>query len=126
MKQLISFFEIPATDFDRAVVFYEQVLEVELTRCECGEDKMGFFPDPDLGPRGAVSMAKGFEPSTGGVLISLSVENMDEILRRVVAAGGTVHIPKTRIEAEGQGCFAIFNDTEGNRIGLHSLTETGS
>jgi predicted enzyme related to lactoylglutathione lyase len=126
MKQLISLFEIPATDFDRAVSFYEHVLGVEMTRCECGEEKMAFFPDPETGPRGAVSLAKGFEPSTGGVLVSLSIENIDEILRRVVAAGGTIHIPKTPIEAEGQGSFAVFNDPEGNRIGLHSLTEMAS
>ena len=55
MKKLIAFFEIPASDFHRAVDFYETV----------------------LGPR-------------------------------------------TKIEADGKGWFAVFTDSEGNRIGIYA------
>ena len=119
MKQLISFFEIPAADFDRAVTFYERIFDLKLTRCDCGEEKMGFFPDPETGPRGAVSLAKGFDPAPGGVLISFAIEGIDTVLSKVLVSGGGVVIPKTAIDAEGQGYFAVFSDTEGNRIGLH-------
>ncbi|MDD4555623.1 MAG: VOC family protein [Bacteroidales bacterium] len=123
MKKLISFFEIPASDFDRAVEFYEHVLDVTCTRCDCGEEKMAFFPDPETGPRGAISYAKGFDPSPGGVIISFCVDRIEDVLSRVIANGGKVFIPKTKIEAEGQGYFAVFFDCEGNKIGLHSVTE---
>lgn len=122
MKQLISFFEIPAADFYRAVNFYEHVLDVKCAQCDCGEEKMAFFPDPETGPRGAISYAKGFEPSPGGVIISFCIERIEETLGRVMAKGGKVLIPKTKIEAEGQGYFAVFFDCEGNKIGLHSIT----
>lgn len=124
MKQLISFFEIPASDFGRAVHFYEKVFELKINVCDCGpEEIMGFFPDPEVGPRGAIILAKGFGPAQGGILISFTIENLDSTLERVVQSGGGVHIPKTRIEAEGQGWFAVFTDSEGNRVGLHQHHE---
>ena len=36
MKKLISFFEIPASDFGRAVKFYETVLNLKLSMMEYG------------------------------------------------------------------------------------------
>ena len=45
MKKLISFFEIPASDFVRAVKFYETVLSLKLDVMECDAEKMAFFPD---------------------------------------------------------------------------------
>ncbi len=123
MKQFISFFEIPATDFNRAISFYETVFGIELNRCECGEEKMAFFPDPENGPRGAISLAKGFNPSPDGILISFSVTNISEFLQNVVQAGGNVVIPSTAITAEGMGYFAVFIDSEGNKLGLHSPAE---
>lgn len=123
MKQLISFFEIPSADFDRAVNFYEKVFEVSLSRCACGEEKMAFFPDPETGPRGAVISAKGFDPSPSGIIISFIVDRIETVIGRAISNGGKIFIPKTRIEAEGQGYFALFYDCEGNRIGLHSYNE---
>ena len=43
MKKLIAFFEIPATDFRRAVDFYETVLGVQLPTFECETEKMACF-----------------------------------------------------------------------------------
>jgi predicted enzyme related to lactoylglutathione lyase len=119
MKELITFFEIPATDFHRAVLFYETILEMKLEKCDCGEEKMAFFPAPVNGPRGAISLAKGFEPSVSGVLIHFGVEDIEAVLRRTTASGGTIHFPKTKIEAEGEGHFALIIDSEGNKVGLH-------
>lgn len=120
MKQLISFFEIPATDFSRAVAFYETVFGIKLNLCDCGEEKMAFFPDPEIGPRGAISQAKGFNPSPDGVLISFAVEAISEIQQRVIQTGGRVIIPSTAISADGMGYFSVFIDSEGNKLGLHS------
>jgi predicted enzyme related to lactoylglutathione lyase len=38
----------------------------------------------------------------------------------VKAVGGNVTIPKTELP-EGMGYFAQFIDSEGNRVGLHSM-----
>ena len=40
MKKLIAFFEIPASDFHRAVDFYETVLGMQLPTFECETEKM--------------------------------------------------------------------------------------
>jgi uncharacterized protein len=42
------------------------------------------------------------------------------MLARVVPAGGSVLVPKTEI-GNDFGFFAHFVDTEGNKLGLHSM-----
>jgi predicted enzyme related to lactoylglutathione lyase len=92
---------------------------MHLEQCDCGEEKMAFFPTPETGPRGAISLAKGFDPSPAGVLIHFATPDIDASLARALEAGGQVRMPKTRIEAGDQGCFALVYDPDGNTIGLH-------
>ncbi|MGG6546513.1 UNVERIFIED_CONTAM: VOC family protein, partial [Prevotella sp. 15_C9] len=73
MKKLIAFFEIPATDFRRAIDFYETVLNMKLPTCECEEEKMAFFTEGDEFV-GAVSCASDFLPSEKGGLIHFNVD----------------------------------------------------
>ncbi|MDR2916600.1 MAG: VOC family protein [Tannerella sp.] len=120
MKKLVAFFEIPATDFGRAVTFYETVLNLKLSIMDCETEKMAFFPEENGKCPGAISFASGFNPSGDGVLISLSVDNMEETVLLIETAGGKVTRKKTKIEADGMGFFAIFTDSEGNSIGLYS------
>ncbi len=120
MKNLVAFFEIPAADFDRAVKFYETILSCKLNAMGCQTEKMAFFPEENGCCQGAVSWTKGFNPSKDGVLVSLSVEDMEATLSAIEKNGGTITRPKTKIEAEGRGYFALFIDSEGNRVGLYS------
>lgn len=120
MKNLVAFFEIPAVDFGRAVEFYEAVLNCRLSVMECPTEKMAFFPEESGKYQGAVSFASGFNPSKDGVLISLSVENMEETISCIEKNGGKIITPKTKIEAEGMGYFSVFIDVEGNKVGLYS------
>ncbi len=46
--------------------------------------------------------------------------DLSEPLSRVEGAGGKVLVPKTNI-GEGMGYYALFIDSEGNRVGLHSM-----
>lgn len=52
MKNLVAFFEIPATDFGRAVKFYEEVFGLKLAVMECDTEKMAFFPEEAGGVSG--------------------------------------------------------------------------
>lgn len=116
MKKLISWVEIPAADFKRAVHFYSNILNLEFQVVEGGDEKMAFFP----GGEGAISFAPDFNPSRDGVLVSLNAGNdLNAILKLVEANGGEVARPKTKIEAEGMGYFALFIDSEGNKLGLY-------
>lgn len=120
MKNLVAFFEIPAENFERAVKFYESVLGVQMSAvCDCDSEKMAFFPETnDLS--GAISFSKDFLPSKDGVLIHLQVEDIEKTMAAIEKNGGKITKPKTKIEAEGWGYFALFIDSEGNRLGLYS------
>ncbi len=116
MEKLISWVEIPAADFKRAVDFYNAVFRMELQEIDCGAEKMACFPTGE----GAISFAEGFEPSANGVLVSLNAAgDLEGTLERIRRQGGSVVREKTKIEAEGRGYFALFIDSEGNKVGLY-------
>lgn len=118
MKELISFFEIPATDFPASVKFYEAILGEKLEVSDFGNEKMACFVR-DGRTVGAVSCAKGFTPSADGVLIHFNVADIPDTLAKVTANGGSIHTPQTKIIAEGKGSFAVFVDPAGNHIGVY-------
>ena len=122
----ISWFEIPATDLERAVKFYEAIFELSLIPVDMPQIKMRMFPIEDMqnGVGGAVVDSGGFhKPSlTDGPLIYLNTNpDVQIVLNRVEAAGGKIMVPKTEISPE-YGFMAVIIDTEGNRIGLHSVS----
>lgn len=116
MKKIFYWVEIPAANFDRAVNFYGKLMGVKLEGIDCGTEKMACLPND----AGAIFWAPDFKPSKDGVLVSMNAENdIDGWIERVKANGGTIDRPKTKIEVEGRGYFALFIDTEGNRLGLY-------
>jgi len=116
MKKLIAWVEIPATDFPRAVKFYNSILNLDLQPLDFGHEKMACLPNDE----GAISFAPNFKPSKDGVLVSLNTEDdLDGTIVRIQENGGEIVQPKTKIEAEGRGYFALFIDSEGNKVGLY-------
>jgi len=127
MKSAISWFEIPATDINRAQKFYETIFEIKMEAIDLGTTKMRMFPldDPMDGVGGTIIDSGGFhKPSlTDGPLIYLNGNpDVQLFLDRVVKAGGKILAPKTEISPE-YGFMGVFEDTEGNRIALHSVPE---
>jgi hypothetical protein len=125
MNNAISWFEIPATDLTRATKFYETIFSTSLIAMDMPNIRMRLFPIEDMqnGIGGAVVDSGGFhKPSiTDGPLIYLNANpDVQNILSKVEAAGGKIVVPKTEI-SEAFGYMAIIIDTEGNRIGLHSV-----
>ena len=101
MKNLIAFFEIPVTDFYQSVNFYQAIFGVKLMVAEYSNEKMACFVQ-DGQMVGAVSYAPAWS------------------IQQVLKQGGSIAIPKTKIQAEGKGYFAVFTDPAGNRIGLYA------
>ena len=124
MQNAISWFEIPSSDLERATKFYESIFKVQLAPLDLPDIKMRMFPlDDQKYVGGAVVDSGGFhKPSaTDGPLIYLNGNpDVQHILDRVEAAGGKIMVPKTEISPE-YGSMAVIIDTEGNRIGLHSV-----
>jgi uncharacterized protein len=125
-KNAISWFEIPSTDLDRAQKFYETIFGLTLIPLDMPDIKMRMFPIDDMtGVGGAIVASNGFhKPSaTDGPLIYLNGNpDLQKILDKVEKAGGSIMMPKTEISPD-YGFMAVFFDTEGNRIGLHSVPE---
>ena len=116
MKNIIFWVEIPSVNFDRAVDFYSRLLGVKLEKLDCGIEKMACLPND----AGAIFFAPDYKPSKDGVLVSLNAGNdLDGWIEKVKENGGEITLPKTKIEAEGRGWFALFTDTEGNRLSLY-------
>lgn len=123
----ISWFEIPVSEMDRAEKFYQAIFDVKLTPMELPDLEMRMFPleDPAKGTGGALVFSKDFykPSSTDGVLIYLNANpDVQQVLDKVEKEGGKIAVPKTQISEE-YGYMAVIIDTEGNRIGLHSLPE---
>ncbi len=121
MKSLISIVEIPATDFSRAVAFYQTILSLRIEEIEMGGTQMGVFPGGQETVNVVLVKGDDYKPVTEGVIIYLNGgDDLQPMLDKVEANGGKVVVPKTEISPE-MGCFALFTDTEGNKLGLHSL-----
>ena len=126
-KHAISWFEIPATDINRAQKFYEAVLGVSMIPMEMPGFNMRMFPVENMtdGIGGAlVYSADFYKPSsTDGSLVYLNGNpDVQNVLDKVEAAGGKIVIPKTEISPE-YGFMAVIIDTEGNRVAFHSVSE---
>jgi uncharacterized protein len=125
MTNAINWFEIPVDNFERAVKFYGAVLEANLEKKDMGISVMAFLPASQDGTGGAIVHVQdknwGYKPSHSGSVVYLNGgDDLSVPLSRVEAAGGKVITPKTDI-GQGFGYFAFFEDTEGNRVGFHSM-----
>ena len=124
-KHAISWFEIPTTNLERAQKFYETIFGVTLAPMDLPNIRMRMFPVENMmeGIGGAIVDSGGFhKPSaTEGPLIYLNGNpDVQLVLDRVEGAGGTILVPKTQI-SDDIGHMAVFLDTEGNRIAIHSV-----
>ncbi|TXG88486.1 MAG: VOC family protein [Zoogloea sp.] len=120
MQRLINWFEIPVRDLDRARRFYEATFAVELKPEVMEGMHMAVFPCDAPATGGALLACPEGKPGDHGVVIYLhGGDDLSVPLARAVAAGATVLMPRTELSPE-IGSIAMFADSEGNRIGLHS------
>jgi predicted enzyme related to lactoylglutathione lyase len=118
----LNWFEIPVSDFDRAKKFYEAIFGFTMQEMDFGGFKMGMFPStPGNGKlSGAIVQGESYTPSKEGTLVYLNGDpDLQVALDKVEAAGGKILQPKTQISPD-YGNMAVFLDSEGNRVALHS------
>ena len=122
MVTTLNWFEIPAKDFKRAKTFYAKVLDAQIHEDPNPDMQYAYLPfDPQKGGfGGAIACGENFVPAMTGTTVYLDGGNDLLVpLGRVESAGGTVILPKTAIG--GNGFIALFIDTEGNKVGFHSM-----
>ncbi len=115
-----AWFEIPTADFDRAVRFYETLVDTPLRAEVFGPKRMAIFPHQPEQPSGAIIHGEGYQPNPQGTVLYLNLDDIRPALARVEAAGGAVLLPLTQLPSGG--VFAELRDTEGNRVGVFSRT----
>ncbi|CAM4025592.1 VOC family protein [Gillisia limnaea] len=119
LKDYISWFEIPAINFQQAVDFYNEIYDIDMEKNFDDNYAMAFFP-AEKGIGGAIVAGPGSIPGIIGPLLYLNAgKDLNIVLERVESAGGRIVMTKTLINEES-GYFAIFIDSEGNKLALHS------
>ena len=124
-RSAVNWFEIPTTDFERAVTFYETIFATKLHRMEIAAGTltptpMAVFPSSGAGATGALVYIPEHKHAAAGPLLYLNANpNLDVVLARVEEAGGKLLMGKTQLP-NNFGYMAIFFDSEGNHMALHS------
>ncbi|MBN2365961.1 MAG: VOC family protein [Calditrichaeota bacterium] len=116
----VGWFEIPASDLKRAKKFYESILGYELQLTDLQGSPMVWFPFEEgiMGTSGALISSEEIFPSHDGTTVYFTVSDLEETLNKVTENGGKILISRTSIGEHGT--YAHIEDSEGNRIGLHS------
>lgn len=121
MDHLSNWIEIPVFDMERAKKFYSVLLDVGLNGMRMGGNDYALIDVKDRSNTGCLVKGDGYVPSMQGVVVYLNGgDDLSAVLARVTKAGGKVLLAKTFLSKEA-GHIAFFVDTEGNKIGLHSM-----
>ncbi len=130
MTKTFSYVAIPSIDFERAFKFYFEITGGLIQRNPNVPFPMAYFTDKDYNYVGHLFKLEGmthpdggtvsFKPSSDGVIVYMELEkDLSKTLVKIEKAGGKVIMGKTLI-APGKGYWALFLDTEGNKLALHS------
>lgn len=125
MGNPINWFELPATDLARAKAFYEALLAAEFGELITDEEAgctMHFFQfdGGQYGASGSITAGPGYTPSHSGTLVYFPVPDLDATLAKARALGAPLLMDKHAVGEDG--IIALIEDSEGNRIGLHTTT----
>ena len=116
----LNWFEIPATNMERATKFYETIFDIKMSLMEIMGFQMAMFPSQTPKSGGALVKSPSHIPSAEGSIIYLNGNpDLQLVLNKIEGAGGKILMPKTNIDPE-TGNMAFFMDTEGNLVGVHS------
>ena len=114
-------FDIPVADLDRARAFYAAVLGVKVHKEKFDATEFCVLDHRD-GNGGCLVREPGAITSSGGILVYMNVDGrIRDAVAQVERHGGKV---MQAVHAIGpHGCRAIVQDSEGNRIALHSTRD---
>lgn len=114
MSNRIVHFEIPANEPEKIMEFYSNVFGWKMQKfgdfnywsCNTGDEK-----EPGING-GIMKRQHADQP----IVNTIKVVNLDEMMKKVSAAGGEIVVPKMVIP--GVGWLSYFKDVEGNIMGI--------
>ncbi len=120
----VVWFDIPCIDLDRAIRFYEAVLNCKIDLMTNPEFSMGILPHGGSAIGGCLYIDTERAGSDGGPLLYLNCNGrLDTAAALVEAKGG--HIEMAVHQIGPHGSRAVIKDSEGNRVALHSANPGG-
>lgn len=125
MAARVVHFEIQADDLDRARAFYGDCFGWTFADWSqvTGSPYWGIITGEDSEPgiNGGLMARGGGAPVSGapvnGYVCTVQVEDYDLTEQKILAAGGTVAVPKTALP--GMAWQGYYVDCEGNILGIH-------
>jgi len=116
--------DIPVADLDRASAFYREVLAIVVERIAFGGGAFALL-EHDQGNGACLVQQAGYAGNADGPLVYFNCDGrLSEAVDAVARNGGRVIEPMHSIGPHG--LRAIVQDSEGNRIALHSSAATGA
>ncbi|KND48221.1 MAG: Glyoxalase family protein [Parcubacteria bacterium C7867-006] len=129
MKNRVVHFEIYVDDIERAKKFYTDVFGWEFVDWSgvTGTPYWGVMTAPmgstEPGINGGLMQRQGAtvvpDIAVVGYVCTVQVENIDETIKKVESAGGTMAMPKYALG--DMAMQAYYKDTEGNIFGVHQV-----
>lgn len=133
MANLVVHFEIHASEPQRLVDFYSQLLGWRFTQfgdtpywvIDTGEESVGNVEGkPGYGINGGLAQRQGPAPERGaavnGCNIVVGVDDVDALFARGLELGATEALPPEDMEGVGRGAY--LHDPDGNLFGLITPT----
>lgn len=120
-KNPVNWFEIYVSDLDTAKQFYSNVLGTSFMDVPAPDGgEMAMFESVEDGPNASGSLFKhpDCQPGPGGTAVYFECEDVANEAGRVEENGGKLIVDKKSIGEHG--FIAMFEDPDGNHIGLHS------
>jgi uncharacterized protein len=115
----IAYVEVPVTDMERAIAFYQRVFATQLERRQTDGYEMAFFPLTEGAPGASVALAKGdvYIPTTRGPIVYFAVTSTTDALAHARSMNAPLLLAPKLVE--GFRHIAEIEDSEGNRIALY-------
>jgi len=116
LEKKIVHIEIPIKKLERAKKFYESVFDwkVEL---ETGMPGYAFFKSGETGVEGGFEVRE--KVAKGEIMLHIQTDDIHKTLKNIAKFGGKTIKEKTDI-GNDFGFYAIFEDSEGNHMGIWS------
>jgi uncharacterized protein len=119
MAHSVVWCDIPVMDLDRAIRFYSAVLGSKIKKETFPNGSIGLLPFGEGEVGACLYLPEDNAPSDRGPQVYLSVQGrLEDAVAAVEENGGRIIHPRHAIGP--YGFRAVVQDSEGNRIALHS------